>query len=110
MLQLSITLLAVEGDGAFPIDMLRYSHCFPATELDSGEIIGSWEQEERRRRKVLLRRVDCHHKLIPSEIYRWKSFGWSVVGVGDENPMIEVVLTLDDRRFRHVHPLHDEAS
>jgi hypothetical protein len=58
---------AVEGEGDFPIDMLRYDKCWPATERDSHVIA------YKNRRTVELR------SLTGSTDRRWASFGWRVV-------------------------------
>lgn len=34
----TVSIVVVEGRGEFPIDMMRYDSCCPATEMDSGII------------------------------------------------------------------------
>lgn len=64
---------AVDGYGAFPLDMLRYDSSWPHTGDDAGKL----EAEDRDRRAVTL----CHigpSYWVPT-VGRWSSFGWSVV-------------------------------
>lgn len=56
----------VEGDGDFPIDMLRFDLCWPATERDA-MVVGY-----RGKRTVMIRGLK-----VPTE-GRWASFGWTV--------------------------------
>lgn len=68
------TRFTVEGSGQFAFDMLRYDGCFPATEIETVEMMN-----RRARRKVQL---ITHH---PEEgrdgltDARWRSFGWRIV-------------------------------
>ena len=67
-------ILEVEGQGAFPIDMLRYDGAHPASEQDSAAafVVG----KETRRVRVV------HYSETPNwkpEYGRWQSFGWRVV-------------------------------
>jgi hypothetical protein len=61
----------VAGVGPFPIDMLRYDNCWPATESDSGKVM----------RSVLGERVGevqiAHADELTAQ--RWKSFSWAIV-------------------------------
>jgi len=66
----------VTGTGQFPVDMLRYDSCWPASEVDSGIIAstlcsyGSW--------RVHVRRRPLEKKKNPIEYWtkaRWESFG-----------------------------------
>lgn len=61
--------VTVEGNGMFPVDMLRYDAAYPSTERDSGTIMGDG-----------LRKVDVAMKNPPTEA-RWQSFGWIVLNV-----------------------------
>jgi hypothetical protein len=65
--------------GSFPIDMLRYDSCFPATETDSGKIdgtLGFGSSAYGPEPVIALSRVG------PASwepcVERWESFGWSV--------------------------------
>ena len=64
----------VEGDGVFPIDMLRYDVCLPASEADSNEM-----NLDRKLRAVTLR-----GPRKPTTA-RWESFGWKVIGIVKEH-------------------------
>jgi len=59
----------VTGTGQFPVDMLRYDSCWPATESDSTRLGGGPVMEPRSVTVRGLRRPT---------VGRWKSFGWSV--------------------------------
>jgi hypothetical protein len=66
----------VMGKGSFPVDMLRYDQCFPASQdaavsLDS-EIPGN--------RSIELRRYVSDKTTVPTT-GRWASFGWTVSNV-----------------------------
>lgn len=60
--------LKVVGVGAFPIDMLRYDSCWPATQADS-LLVADDEL-----RTVTLETISGF-EITPE---RWKSFGWLV--------------------------------
>lgn len=68
----------VRGSGPFPIDMLRYDYCWPATEQDSG-LIQCDRMTERMTRGVRISRVVEQGK-VPTDA-RWQSFGWTVFDV-----------------------------
>jgi hypothetical protein len=70
---------AVEGDGPFPLDMLRYDSCLPHTETDSLLIKESMRDDP----------GFVHKRIIVVKSYgqkptkrRWETFGWTVLGVG----------------------------
>lgn len=63
----------VEGQGRFPIDMLRYDRCFPVTEADSRKI---YDTKSRQYNKILLGAF-AHRGWMPTS-FRWKQFGWLV--------------------------------
>lgn len=68
----STEVFIVSGAGEFPIDMLRYDACWPASEADSSEITSNG-----------LRRVALRHRsLFPLTPGRWNSFGWKIVERG----------------------------
>jgi hypothetical protein len=67
-------LFTVEGAGSFPIDMLRYDACYPATEQDS------WAAEFDMEGNISQRRVTLKHRVTKDENLnhypcedRWKS-------------------------------------
>lgn len=61
------------GHGVFPVDMLRYDHCYPASQDAVSAMIC-----ERNERSVELARVTNGKPPDPT-IARWESFGWRVV-------------------------------
>ncbi len=68
----------VAGVLPFPIDMLRYDACWPASEEDSHLIECTLRHETDHR--VL---VTVYHRRYLLTAVRWESFGWSVVGPTD---------------------------
>lgn len=60
-------LFTVEGEGHFPIDMLRYDRAWPKSEADSSAIPQAY-----RKRQV---------RLIGEHVTagRWNSFNWKVI-------------------------------
>lgn len=58
---------------AFPIDMLRYDHCFPDSQTDATTISSSLNNRSTNKRHV---RVVMERE--PTRA-RWESFGWTVV-------------------------------
>lgn len=73
----TITRYVVRGSLAFPIDMLRYDACTPATEEDSHTIERTLSHENEGAVEVTLR-----FRTLPT-VARWASFGWTVVAVID---------------------------
>jgi hypothetical protein len=65
----------VEGASPFPVDMLRYDGCWPATEADSYAIHRTFVDPYNERIQITLT-SDQHPTATAG---RWKSFGWSVV-------------------------------
>lgn len=59
----------------FPIDMLRYDGCRPATEADSNKITASIT--DRNVESVELNRYIAGKKEAPT-YERWHSFGWNI--------------------------------
>ena len=64
----------VSGTGYFPVDMLRYDACVPATGADASAI----DLHNIDRRPVRLYRFSQSRASKP-EAARWQSFGWRVV-------------------------------
>lgn len=67
----------VESNFSFPIDMLRYDGCFPASEVDSGVISRSLTDFERPVKVKIGRWVHGKGYSEPT-IGRWESFGCKV--------------------------------
>lgn len=69
----------VEGNGPFPIDMLRYDACYPASVDDAEKIVTHLEFHAPYR--VTLRHVISkgENPLAKPTRGRWASFGWAVV-------------------------------
>lgn len=77
-----VTEFEVEGTGAFPIDMLRYDACFPATQESAVDMVLTRHEDPdqyRAKRRVRLR----SYAVVKANAYptedRWKSFGWVVL-------------------------------
>lgn len=73
------TEVTVEGTGAFPIDMLRYDTCYPATEKDANAIRETFLDSKGVTRVTLNRRSVSDRE---PQYARWQSFGWHVVATG----------------------------
>lgn len=71
-----VTTLVVEGGGEFPLDMLRYDQCYPASESDAHAM------RHERQRQITLTRVSVN----PDQptFRRWDSFVWRVVSIDGE--------------------------
>lgn len=70
----------VQGTALFPVDMLRYDGCHPATEIDAHEIERSHNVEKSSLVpiKITLVRWTQQGQWMPTE-ERWKSQGWRVL-------------------------------
>jgi len=75
MPNLYATEFTVRGKGHFPIDMLRYDACHPATQEDV-----AWMASEHEERELMLRRIGTNKQWKPTA-ERWSSFGWVVTEV-----------------------------
>jgi hypothetical protein len=71
-----LTLFTVEGNGEFPIDMLRYDSCRPYAEYDS-KLIADGAYVSGRRRLILAKDADSVN--WHPTYGRWESFGWKVI-------------------------------
>jgi hypothetical protein len=60
----------VAADSPFPLDMLRYDRCWPATSQDAVALL----RDPARATRVHLRRWISAPDVVPTE--RWRSFGW----------------------------------
>ena len=67
-----------EGFGDFPVDMLRYDRCHPATERDSALAGGTVTLSRclTKRQVTVSRLAEKGRKWT---IDRWKSFGWQLL-------------------------------
>lgn len=45
-MNLYIHSITITGRGSFPLDMLRYDRCFPASEIDANAIARTFEHHE----------------------------------------------------------------
>ena len=64
----------VRGSGYFPMDMLRYDGCYPATTDD----VLRMSDNEKGWRTVRLFMPVSSKDIVPT-VGRWRSFGWQVV-------------------------------
>jgi len=71
----------VRGTGAFPIDMLRYDNCWPASERDSMTIIRSFRLRGSGEAWSIHLMTAKGDRLLEPEYNRWASFGWAVMEV-----------------------------
>lgn len=77
MTKLIKEIWTVQGTGNFPIDMLRYDSCFPASETESHKITASFQ--EHGPHKIRLARYRQSDMRAEPHYERWKSFCWEVV-------------------------------
>jgi hypothetical protein len=79
---ISFTVISKKPFNDFPIDMLRYDRCFPATDEDalniSTRILIDGEEKEPVRVK-LLKYAETKETGFQISHSRWESFGWTVV-------------------------------
>lgn len=73
----------VSGHSPFPVDMLRYDRCFPASEHDSGLITSTIRYEHEGSLTVELLTYQEKKYWHPQD-GRWRSFGWEVHPVCEE--------------------------
>lgn len=59
----------VRGSGIFPVDMLRYDSCYPASQEDASKLLDDDYREIRISRTSEL-------KGSTFTVARWQSFGW----------------------------------
>ena len=72
------TVLKVEGRGTFPVDMLRYDACHPATEEDALRIRATHDEVAK---WVIFVKKYTSPKFAKGAVWstpRWESFGCSV--------------------------------
>lgn len=63
-----LTLVPLIKGSSFPIDMLRYDQCWPATESDSSKMTHAEDEA------VTVCRIASNNQEWTLE--RWRSFGW----------------------------------
>jgi hypothetical protein len=68
----SLVEFQVQGNGEFPVDMLRYDSCWPAREATDSIAISASHRAKVSRTITLIGLRE------PTE-GRWKSFGWKVL-------------------------------
>lgn len=72
----------VTGKSNFPLDMLRYDHCWPDTSEDAVKIgtddPAIWAHPDSGVMAVFLSRHVSSPKDLPTE-GRWNSFGWKII-------------------------------
>ena len=79
-------IIAVEGSINFPIDMLRYDSCWPASESDSAEISKTFHRFPLPKEELVtikLKRYTFSKNDLP-EKDRWASFLWNVIDTQTE--------------------------
>jgi hypothetical protein len=69
------TTITVTGMTPFPIDMLRYDACWPASSVDSGKIDASIKRANAEPLEISLTVAAGYSG---PTVARWASFGWSV--------------------------------
>lgn len=65
----------VTGSGQFPVDMLRYDSCYPASETDSGIIASTFTNYGTWRVHVRMRPLEKKKDKKYWTVGRWESFG-----------------------------------
>lgn len=78
--RLTIQVFKVKGKGRFPIDMLRYDHCFPLQSDDAAKIAATFEHYYSDE-TVEITLVSYFGKPNYPTEGRWASFGWTVFHV-----------------------------
>lgn len=88
----------VSGHGEFPIDMLRYDLCSPATEEDSNSIRRTINNYSNNNWVIFVKRPLLERRAKNDVVFtigRWQSFGCKIVEVSSpyENREVEVIVT-----------------
>lgn len=84
------TFAVVRGSGDFPVDMLRYDACFPATEHMS---------------HVIQNRIDCRHVIVARYTgqpgnwtpLRWRSFTWTFLDTYDDEYAAQAYINAQEK-------------
>jgi hypothetical protein len=69
------TRFVVKGRGRFPVDMLRYDACWPASSEDATKITRLISDPEDTENEIALTVAPGYG---PPTVARWNSFGWAV--------------------------------
>lgn len=88
----------VTGRGEFPIDMLRYDLCSPATEEDSNLIRRTINNHDHNNWAIFIKRPLLERRAKKDVIFtvgRWQSFGCKIVEVSSPyvSRELEVIVT-----------------
>lgn len=67
------------GRFAFPIDMLRYDNCFPASQEAAGRIVESLSSVTRDQFEVRVAQHTDKKNGARWTVARWESFGWKKI-------------------------------
>lgn len=73
-------IITVRGSFRFPLDMLRYDHCWPKSEGDSNKILATFDDPTLPPQLVELY---TDNPRFPKGD-RWRSYGWEVFSVEKE--------------------------
>lgn len=68
-------IFTVQGNTRFPVDMLRYDGCFPATSEDASALNASIDDDPQVRSVTLYKVWERDWQPTRG---RWQSFGWTV--------------------------------
>ena len=79
---MEIIYAVVKGHGRFPVDMLRYDSCSPASEHDSYAIVNTFEKYDDY--EITVKKL-CPRGCLPKDnkftVARWESFGCKLESV-----------------------------
>lgn len=70
----------VTGRGRFPMDMLRYDHCFPDSSEDAAKITRCLEAPDAE--EVSIKLISYFGHPNKPTVQRWRSFSWNVTNTG----------------------------
>ena len=76
----------ITGRGEFPMDMLRYDSCSPATESDSYLIARTFHDFDKW--EIFVKCRPLEKKRSPWTVGRWESFGCKIEEVDYHPPLI----------------------
>ena len=72
----SLTQFTVQGNRAFPLDMLRHDQCWPA---DTGSAFTVGLSQTHAPESPGMHKITLHTWSVGITPERWKSFGWTVI-------------------------------
>lgn len=76
-----VCFFTVAGAGDFPMDMLRYDHCWPASSEDAAKLaVGAYSEPLGQRSIVLACKPGDNWRNVPTH-RRWSSFNWTTSGL-----------------------------